>query len=57
MAIINAETWLRLDNRNKLVELQKDFPALKIIDVKIKTPDNPNKLKVAKLITYNREHT
>lgn len=52
MCVINSEKWNTLENRNKLFELQKNFPALKISDVKIKNPDNPAKLNAAKLITY-----
>jgi len=52
MCVINLEKWNSLENRNKLFALQKNFPALKISDVKIKNPDNPAKLNAAKLITY-----
>lgn len=52
MCIINSEKWASLENCDKLFELQKNYPALKISDVKIKNPDNPAKLKNAKLITY-----
>ena len=52
MCVINLEKWNTLENRSKLLELQKNFPALKISDVKIKNPDNPAKLNAAKLITY-----
>ena len=55
MSIIDSETWEHLKNREELVELQKNFPTLKIIDVKIQNPDNPAKLKLAKLITYIKE--
>ena len=52
MCVINSEKWHRLENRDKLIDLQKNYPALKIVDVKIKNPDNPCKLRDAKLIRY-----
>ena len=52
MCIINLEKWTQLNNQSKLIELQRDYPDLKITDVKIKNPDNPCKLKDAKLICY-----
>ena len=55
MCIINAEKWLTLDNRAKLAELQRNFPALRIVDVKLKNPDKPAELRDAKLITYDAE--
>ena len=52
MCIINAEKWIQLENREKLIELQKNHPALKITDIRIKNPDNPCRLKNAKLIRH-----
>lgn len=52
MCLINFEKWYSFDNHEKLFALQKNFPALKISDVKIKNPDNPAKLNDAKLISY-----
>ena len=52
MCIIDSAKWTGLQNRVELVDLQRDYPALKIIDVKIKNPDNPANLKTAKLIHY-----
>ena len=52
MCIIDDEKWLTLENRNEFMEFQKNYPALKISDVKIKNPDNPAQLKDAKLIAY-----
>ena len=52
MTVISSEKWLTLSNRSKLIELQKYYSALKIVDVKIKNPDNPAKLNDAKLISY-----
>ena len=52
MCIINSEKWIKLDNKSKVIELQRDYPKFKIIDVKIKNPDNPCKLKDAKLICH-----
>ena len=52
MAIVRLEKWLTFDNREELLRLQIDYPTLKVIDVKIKNPDNPAKLNDAKLIAY-----
>lgn len=52
MCIINLEKWNSLSNRNELIELQKNYPALKVVDVEIKNPDNPVVLNSAKLIHY-----
>ena len=52
MCIIDDEKWLTLENRDEFMEFQKNYPALKISDVKIKNPDNPAQLKDAKLIAY-----
>ncbi len=52
VCIIDSEKWLTLNNREELVMLQEDYPALKVTDVKIKNPDNPAKLLDAKLIRY-----
>ena len=52
MSIIDSEKWNTLENRNLLFALQKKISGLKISDVKIKNPDNPDELKDAKLIAY-----
>lgn len=52
MAIINDTKWETLHNRNELLDLQKVNDRLKVSNIKIKNPDNPAKLKNAKLITY-----
>lgn len=52
MCIINSKKLAQLKNLDKLVTLQKDFPSLRVVDVKIKNPDNPCKLSNAKLIRY-----
>ena len=52
MCIINSEIWNRLKNREEVLKLQDIYPALKVTDVKIKDPDNPAKLRSAKLICY-----
>ena len=51
MCIINSEKWDSVRNRDRLIELQKDYPALKVVDVEIKNPDNPAILRDAKFIT------
>lgn len=53
--IINSEKWLTLDNRKKLIALCEKYSALQMVDVKIKNPDNPVNLRLAKLITYSVE--
>jgi len=56
IAIINAEKYdsFNEEDRNRLENLTKTEQNLKITDVKIKTPDNPAKLKNAKFITFYR---
>lgn len=49
MAIINDEKWEKLDNRYLLTENNQ----IKIQNIQIKSPNNPLKLKSAKLITYS----
>lgn len=51
MAIINEEKYSSFDNISKLEALEKEHTNLKITDIKIKNPDNPAKLKKAKLVT------
>lgn len=54
MTLINIEKYLTFsdEDRNELEKTAKEFKNLVIKDVKIKTPDNPAKLKDAKLITF-----
>ena len=52
MCIVNSELWSRLKNHEEIIKLQENYPALKVIDAKIKNPDNPAQLKTAKLIHY-----
>lgn len=52
MSIINLSKWNGLDNRGVLIELQRSYPALRIIDVKVRDPNNPARLNDAKLIAY-----
>lgn len=52
MSIINYNKWETFQNRNELIELSKKIADLKIEDVEIQNPNNPAKLKKAKLITY-----
>ena len=52
MCLIDSDKLALVKNFDELVALQKYFPALRIADVKIKNPDNPSKLKTAKLICY-----
>ena len=50
MAIINEDKWRSFENTADLLVLQNE--SLKINSVKIKDPNNPARLKPAKLITY-----
>lgn len=50
MCLINEEKWLSFDNREDLLNIKSQ--NLNIADVEIKDPNNPAKLKKAKLITY-----
>lgn len=50
MCLINDEKWESFDNKKIL--LTKRAENLKIFNVQIKDPNNPAKLKNAKLITY-----
>ena len=52
MSLINADKWNGLDNRDKLLELQKNYPSLRINNVRIHDPDNPARLNDAKLISF-----
>ena len=52
MCVIDSGMWTTLENREELIKLQKDYPTLQIIDTQIKSPDNPCKLRNAKLIRY-----
>jgi hypothetical protein len=49
-ALINNDKWNSFDNVDLLLQLKHS--NLKITDVEIKDPDNPAKLKPAKLITF-----
>lgn len=54
MCLINSMKWEMMLNKNELILLAKEIPALIIQDVKIKDPDNPARLKRAKLITFSQ---
>lgn len=56
MAIINIDKYNSFPTkvRKKLEALSINYDALKIVDIKIKVPDNPAQLKSAKLITFFR---
>lgn len=55
MALINIDKYLTFSNedRNELEKIEKELTNFVIKDVKIKFPDNPAKLKDAKLITFS----
>ncbi|WP_404593021.1 hypothetical protein [Neisseria gonorrhoeae] len=51
MAIINEDKWNSFNNTDKLLAIQDS--KLAISDIKIKNPNNPARLRNAKLITYH----
>lgn len=52
MAIINDEKWQSLNNKNELIEVAKNNQNIQILNIKIKNPNNPARLKPAKLIQF-----
>lgn len=52
MALINQEKYHDLEYTDDLEQLAEEVEDLNILDVEIKTPDNPAVLKRAKLITF-----
>lgn len=54
-AIINNDKYYSFENNSKLDELAKNCNTLRIKDVKIKNPNNPQLKRNAKLITYFKE--
>ena len=50
--IINYDKWKTLENRGILLHIEKYYPNLKIKNVRIKNPDNPEERRDAVLITY-----
>ena len=52
MAIINDEKFESFDNNHLLYELAEEVAGLEIQDIDIPDPNNPARLKSAKLITY-----
>lgn len=52
MCLVNREKWNSFSNTSELLDLKKTNDNLQIKDVKVKDPDNPAKLKDAKLITF-----
>ncbi|MCM1578284.1 MAG: NgoPII family restriction endonuclease [Ruminococcus sp.] len=52
MCIINDDKWNTFNNTSELLGLLGKTDGLAITDVQIKSPDNPAKLKNAKLITF-----
>lgn len=52
MCIINDAKWNSFENKEELVKLSEANNSLCISDIKVKDPDNPAKLRAAKLITF-----
>ena len=55
MCIINTDKFDSFDNTSELYELEKENKHFSIQDIHIKNPNNPAKLKEAKLITFEIE--
>lgn len=53
MTLINKDKYDTLDYTEELEQLVREVERLNILDVEIKTPDNPAILKKAKLITFS----
>lgn len=53
MCIINDKKWERFNNKQMLLNLEKSNSNLSIQNVVIKDPDNPARLRNAKLIKYS----
>lgn len=52
MCIVNDTKWESLDNKEELMKMSETHERLSVFDVEVKDPDNPARLKSAKLITY-----
>lgn len=52
MALINERKWNALPDTQRILEVAKRNPQLKVSDVKIKDPDNPAHLNAAKLVQF-----
>ena len=52
MCIINDTKWETLENNRELTALASYCDSLRILNVRIKNPDNPAQLQGAKLITF-----
>lgn len=53
MCIINNEKWQTFENTKELINLSNENNDLSITTIKIKDPNNPVRLKEAKLIVFN----
>lgn len=52
VVIINKDKYDSFDNKAQLEELVERTPEMSISDIKIKNPNNPAQLRVAKVIVY-----
>lgn len=57
MTIINDEKFNSLGNGHLLYELAEEFTTFKIENIEIPDPNNPARIKAAKLITYRYNET
>lgn len=53
MCLINSEKWNRLHGTERVLELARTNPHLKVLDIRIKDPDNPARLNEAKLVCFS----
>lgn len=53
MALINQDKYDTLENTDELEQLATEVKGLNILDVEIKTPDNPAILRPAKLVRFS----
>ena len=53
MCIINEDKWISLENTSSLNILAGKENTFKILDIRIKNPNNPANLRNAKLITFS----
>lgn len=52
MCLINNDKWNALQDKERLLDLEKIEKRFQISDVNIKNPDNPAQLRFAKLLSY-----
>ena len=53
MCLINSKKWDQLPGTERVIEVSRANPSLKVSSVKIKDPDNPARLNEAKLVQFS----